>query len=97
MDQDIPADLRGQLEDLGEPVVSQMIGRPFMHPAQHNPSDPAWAGNDRGRRHAVLWLKEKQKERERREGRLFWITATATFAAIVGAIAAIVAAVEGWH
>ena len=94
---DITVDIRRQFEEFGEPIVTQIIGRPYMHPAQHNPHDPIWAGNDHSRRHAVSWLKEKQKERETREARLFWVTVTATIAAIMGAVAAIVAAVEGWN
>src|SRR5271165_296870 len=53
------------LRSWGEVVVAQICGRPYTHSAQ-TPGAPAWAGDDIGRRDALLWLKEKHDEVERR-------------------------------
>ena len=66
---EIPADLRANFEELGEPVVAQIVGRPYTHSAGQTPGVPAWAGNEDARRYALFWLIDKR----RREKRKVWI------------------------
>jgi hypothetical protein len=77
--------------------VAQISGRPYTHAFQQTLGVPAWASDETARRRALSWLREQKEKRIQGEARLFWVTVWGTFAAIIGAIAAIVAAVEGWH
>jgi hypothetical protein len=51
---EIPADLSANFEELGEPVVAQIVGRPYTHATGQTPGVPAWAANEDARRHALV-------------------------------------------
>jgi hypothetical protein len=61
---DVPDDLRANFEELGEPVVAQLVGRPYT---QATPGVPAWAKNEADRRHALSWLSEKRRRANRKQ------------------------------
>jgi len=64
----IPNDLRSQFEAYGEPVVAQILGRPYTHQAWPvTPGVPLRAGTVESRRHGHAWLREQhEKEGARR-------------------------------
>jgi hypothetical protein len=62
----IPPALRNEFEEFGETVVAQICGRPYTHAAEQTLGVPGWAGEHTGRRDALLWLREKHDEAERR-------------------------------
>ena len=61
---DVPDDLRANFEELGEPVVAQLVGRPYT---QATSGVPAWAKNEADRRHALSWLSEKRRRANRKQ------------------------------
>jgi hypothetical protein len=66
----IPTDRRVQFEQLGEPVVAQIVGQPFSRQfaTGQTVGIPEWAATDTDdRQHAFSWLREQHSRHERRQ------------------------------
>ena len=61
----IPTALRAEFEQLGESVVTPIVGNPLTHSVQ-TLGVPRWAGDPGDRQLALAWLREQYSRRERR-------------------------------
>jgi len=62
----ISPELRTELEQFGEVVVAQILGRPYTHAFPGNPGAVRWEQSVEERRAALAWLREKHNEETRR-------------------------------
>jgi hypothetical protein len=62
----ITPELRSELEQFGEPVVAQILGRPYTHAFPGNPGAVRWEQTVEERQAALAWLREKHNEETRR-------------------------------
>jgi len=63
---DIPNALRVELEEYGEVVVAQILGRPYSHSADQTAGVPLWTKTNETRRPVLAWLREQHNRAERK-------------------------------
>jgi hypothetical protein len=62
----IPDALRVELEEYGEAVVAQILGRPYTHHFEQTAGVPSWVKSNEERRPVLAWLREQHHREDRR-------------------------------